>query len=73
MDLPVVAEIREVIEEGDVSARISDLHVWQVGRGKFTCVAEVIMSADVNADHFRRALSTHEEIVHVTVEVRSVQ
>lgn len=73
MDLPVVAEIREAIEEGDVFARISDLHVWQVGRGKFACVAEVITSADVNADHFRRALSIHEEIVHVTVEVRSVQ
>ncbi|HEY1137050.1 MAG TPA: CDF family Co(II)/Ni(II) efflux transporter DmeF [Xanthomonadaceae bacterium] len=73
MDLPVVAEIREAIEEGDVSARISDLHVWQVGRGKFACVAEVITSANVNADHFRRALSIHEEIVHVTVEVRLAQ
>jgi cation diffusion facilitator family transporter len=39
MDAPVVEEIREAIEQGSVPARISDLHVWQVGRGKFACVA----------------------------------
>ncbi|MBO9715452.1 MAG: CDF family Co(II)/Ni(II) efflux transporter DmeF [Pseudoxanthomonas sp.] len=69
MDAPVVAEIREAIEQGDVPARISDLHVWQVGRGKYACVVEVVTAADVDAAHFRRALSVHEEIVHVTVEV----
>ncbi|MBA4295768.1 MAG: cation transporter [Ralstonia sp.] len=42
MDAPVVEEIREAIEQGSVPARISDLHVWQVGRGKFACVAEVV-------------------------------
>ena len=70
MDAPVVAEIREAIEDGDVPARISDLHVWQVGRGKFACTAEVVTSAAVGADHFRQALAVHEEIVHVTLEVR---
>jgi len=71
MDAPVVAEIREAIEGGAIPARISDLHVWQVGRGKFACMAEVVTSSPVDAEAFHRALSVHEEIVHVTIEVRS--
>jgi len=71
MDAPVVAEIREAVEQGAVPARISDLHVWQVGRGRFACAMEVVTAPGVEAEVFHRALSVHEEIVHVTVEVRS--
>lgn len=73
MDAPVVGEIREVIEQGEVPARISDLHVWQVGRGKYACVVGVVTDSDRDADAFRRALAIHEELVHVTVEVHRVQ
>jgi len=71
MDAPVVEEIREAIENGQVPARISDLHVWQVGRGKFACVAEVVTVETVHPDHFKDALAIHEEIVHVTIEART--
>jgi cation diffusion facilitator family transporter len=70
MDAPVVEEIRDAIEGGSVHARISDLHVWQVGRGKFACIAEVVTEQDVHPDHFKEALAIHEEIVHVTIESR---
>lgn len=70
MDAPVVAEIRAAVEQGAVPARISDLHVWQVGRGRFACTMEVVTAPGVAAEVFHRALSIHEEIVHVTVEVR---
>ena len=70
MDAPVVAEIREAVEQGDIPARIADLHVWQVGRGRYACVMEVVTTADVGPEAFHRALSIHEEIVHITVEVR---
>lgn len=70
MDAPVVEEIRQAIEKGDVPARISDLHVWQVARGKFACIAEVVTMEGAGADHFKRALAIHEEIVHVTIEAR---
>jgi cation diffusion facilitator family transporter len=69
MDAPVVAEVREVIERGDVPARITDLHVWRVGRGQYACVVSLVTTAAVGADFFRRALAVHEELVHVTVEV----
>jgi cation diffusion facilitator family transporter len=72
MDAPVVAEIREVIEQGAVPARITDLHVWRVGRAKYAVVVSVSTPSAESADYFRRALSIHEELAHVTVEVARV-
>lgn len=70
MDAPVVAEVREVIERGAVPATITDLHVWRVGRAKYAVVLSVTTSSREDADYFRRALSVHEELAHVTVEVK---
>ena len=69
MDAPVVEEVREVIEQSEVPARITDLQVWRVGRGKYACVVGLVTTADVDAAYFREALGIHEELVHVTVEV----
>ncbi|MDP9617183.1 UNVERIFIED_ORG: cation diffusion facilitator family transporter [Stenotrophomonas maltophilia] len=70
MDAPVVAEVREMIEQGPWPARLADLHVWQVGRGKYAVSASVVTSdAGLDADTVRNALAIHEELVHVTVEI----
>jgi Co/Zn/Cd efflux system component len=69
MDAPVVAEIREVIEQGAVPARITDLHVWRVGREKYAVVVSVATSSNETSDYFRDALRVHEELAHVTVEL----
>ncbi len=67
MNAPVVAEVRAAIEQGAVPARITDLHVWRVGRAQYAVVVSV--TSNETADYFRRALAVHEELVHVTVEV----
>ncbi|MEO8020063.1 MAG: CDF family Co(II)/Ni(II) efflux transporter DmeF [Pseudomonadota bacterium] len=69
MDAPVVAEIRYVIERGEVPARITDLHVWRVGRQKYAVVLSLTTPSGEGGDYFRRALCVHEELAHVTVEV----
>jgi cation diffusion facilitator family transporter len=69
MDAPVVAEVREVIERGEVPARITDLHVWRVGRQKYAVVLTVATNSGKDGEYFRRALRVHEELAHVTVEV----
>jgi cation diffusion facilitator family transporter len=69
MDAPVVGEVREVIEQGKVPARITDLHVWRVGRAKYACVVSLITPSKMGGDYFRRELAVHEELAHVTVEV----
>jgi cation diffusion facilitator family transporter len=72
MDAPVVAEIREVIERGEVPARITDLHVWRVGRAKYAVVVSVATTSGKDGEYFRRALCVHDELAHVTVEIESV-
>jgi len=69
MDAPVVREVREVIEQGQGPARITDLHVWRVGRAKYACVVSLTTSSKMDGDYFRRQLAVHEELAHVTVEV----
>jgi cation diffusion facilitator family transporter len=69
MDSPVVREVREVIEQGKVPARITDLHVWRVGRAKYACVVSLTTTSTMDGEYFRRELAVHEELVHVTVEV----
>lgn len=72
MDAPVVQEVREVIETGAIPARIADLHVWRVGRGKYAVALRVVTHADVEGSHFRQDLAIHEELAHVTVEVHRI-
>jgi cation diffusion facilitator family transporter len=72
MDAPVVAEVRDVIERGEVPAKIIDLHVWRVGRAKYAVVVSVATSSGKDGEYFRRALCVHEELAHVTVEVVAV-
>ncbi|TRW98948.1 CDF family Co(II)/Ni(II) efflux transporter DmeF [Candidatus Methylobacter oryzae] len=69
MNAPVVAEIREVIDASPIKADITDLHVWRVGKGKYASVLSLAVTDAAEPDDFRRQLSIHEELVHVTVEV----
>ena len=68
MDHPVVEEIRDVIAEFSM-VEITDLHVWKVGKGKFSCILALATDSSLNADQVREALSIHDEIVHVSVEI----
>lgn len=72
MDAPVVAEIREVVAASPVPARISDLHVWRVGKGKYACILALETAEPVDPDSFRQQLAIHEELVHVTVEINPI-
>jgi cation diffusion facilitator family transporter len=72
MDHPVVDEIREAVESnsGSGQTRISDLHVWRVGRASYSCaISLVTLDPTLTTDRVREWLSAHEEIVHSTIEV----
>lgn len=71
MDVPLVAEIREVINGASIPANIQDLHVWRVGRGKYACVISIAASSNTTPDEVRKLLSVHKELVHVTVEINT--
>ncbi|HEJ5605372.1 TPA: CDF family Co(II)/Ni(II) efflux transporter DmeF [Pseudomonas aeruginosa] len=72
MDHPVVDEIREVVETGPDAgdARITDLHVWRVGKQVYSCALTVVThDSALTPDVVRERLSVHEEIVHSTIEI----
>ncbi|MDD5159036.1 MAG: CDF family Co(II)/Ni(II) efflux transporter DmeF [Sulfuricurvum sp.] len=69
MDAPVVAEIYEVIEASPIKATITDLHVWRVGKGKYSCILSLHTNEEATPDYFKDQLSIHEELVHITVEI----
>lgn len=69
MDAPVVAEVREVIDSSPISAQISDLHVWRVGKGKYACILSFTTDQNATPAYFKDLLSVHEELVHITVEI----
>lgn len=75
MDHHVVDEIREVVaqELADGDTRLTDLHVWRVGRNAYA--AELALASHdmtLTADRVRLHLAQHEEIVHVTVEINRI-
>ncbi|MNH73126.1 Cadmium, cobalt and zinc/H(+)-K(+) antiporter [compost metagenome] len=74
MDHPVVEEIREVIAEFPKHIKITDIHVWKVAKGKFSCIL-ALETDDISltADQIRHALSIHDEIVHISVEINDLK
>jgi len=72
MGHPVVTEIRELIATFK-DVEITDLHVWKVGKGKFSCILGLeTTSADLNPDQIKAELSIHEEIVHASIEIHHI-
>ena len=72
MDHPVVDEIREVVEaeSGNGDTKITDLHVWRVGKNVYSCALTVVTHDEMlTPDVVRERLSVHEEIVHSTIEI----
>ena len=66
-DLP--EEIRRAIE-GDGDSIVTDLHVWQVGVGKFAAIVSIVAHEPRTSDQYRERLRGHEELVHVTIETQ---
>src|SRR5438067_10066809 len=66
-DLP--NEIRRAVES-DGDSMVTDLHVWQVGAGKFAAVVSIVAHEPKTSDQYRDLLREHEELVHVTIETQ---
>jgi cation diffusion facilitator family transporter len=72
MDHPVVDEIRAAVETGADAGdtRITDLHVWRVGKNAYSCALAVVThDRGLTPNDVRRLFAVHEEIVHSTIEI----
>jgi cation diffusion facilitator family transporter len=69
MDHPVVQEIKEAVE-ADGQTRVTDLHVWRVGKKVYSCaLTAVTQDAQLTPNTLRERLAVHEEIIHSTIEL----
>lgn len=66
-DLP--EEIRRAIES-DGDSIVTDLHVWQVGSGKFAAIVSIVAHEPRQCEAYRALLREHDELVHVTIETQ---
>lgn len=72
MNAPVVAEIREAIAASPVKARLCDLHVWRVGKGKYACILSLATDNEASPEYFKQRLSIHKELVHISIEINRI-
>jgi cation diffusion facilitator family transporter len=55
--------------ESDADSRVSDLHVWRVGQGRYACIVTVVASRPQTLAVYRERLRGVEGVVHATVEI----
>jgi cation diffusion facilitator family transporter len=70
-DAPVADEIRDVVE-GPGDARIVDLHVWRIGPEAHAGIVSVAGAPGLDAEAIRARLAPVHELVHLTVEFRTM-
>jgi len=63
------AKIRETLANPEYRTAIVDMHLWRVGRVKYSCVVTVVTDSALTPDGYREILSAHPELAHVVVEV----
>jgi cation diffusion facilitator family transporter len=66
-DLP--DQIRRAVES-DGDSLVTDLHVWQVGIGKYAAMISVVAHEPKSCESYRALLRRHHELVHVTIETQ---
>src|SRR5213592_4982380 len=66
-DLP--EEIRRAVES-DGDSLVTDLHVWQVGTGKFAAIVSIVAHQPKTCDAYRALLRGYQELAHLTIETQ---
>jgi cation diffusion facilitator family transporter len=72
MNTPVVDEIRDVINASPIKAKLCDLHVWRVGKGKYACILSLATTDEVTPEYFKKQLSDHKELAHISIEINRI-
>ena len=62
------AAVRACLEAID-DVRIADLHVWDLGPGRRSCVVSVVTSQPRDVEHYRKAVLAALPVSHLTIEV----
>jgi Co/Zn/Cd efflux system component len=67
MNSPRVEKIRQDIYKLDPDARITDLHLWRVGRNQYACVLGLETNL-AQTEQVKNQLQSHEGLAHISIE-----
>jgi cation diffusion facilitator family transporter len=69
MDDPIVEEVIESINDIDKNIQINDLHIWKVGKGKYSCILSIsVEENEININEIKKYLAKDKKLVHITIE-----
>lgn len=66
---PLAATIRNTIESAAVPADITDLHLWRIGKSKYSCIIALSTTGNLTPGELKELLAKHDELAHITIEV----
>jgi cation diffusion facilitator family transporter len=75
LDRRASEEIRDAVRsavESDNVSRVSDLHIWSIGPGRFAAVIAVVTDASTSPQAYKALIPEALGLVHVTVEVNPI-
>ena len=62
------AAVRERLEAID-DVRVADLHVWELGPGRRSCIVSLVTAHPRDVDYYRTAVLAALDIAHLTIEI----
>lgn len=69
MDDPIVEEVIESINDINKNIQINDLHIWKVGKGKYSCILSIsVEENEININEIKKHLAKDQKLVHITIE-----
>ncbi len=60
--------VREQLEAID-DVRVADLHVWDLGPGRRSCIVSLVTSTPRETDFYRTAVLRALDVAHLTIEI----
>ncbi len=69
-DLDLAHQVRHLMES-DGDAKVTDLHVWQIGAQAHACIVALVADAPLPAMAYRQRLNTLTQLKHITLEVHA--
>lgn len=61
--------VRQLLEADE--DRVSDLHLWRVGPGRYACIIALVSPQPQEVEFYRQRLRALPELVHVTIETQA--
>src|SRR5262249_10630667 len=64
----VESEVRKTLEMID-DVRVADLHVWDLGPGRRSCIVSIVTATPRDIEFYRDAVLRVQAIAHLTIEI----